>query len=102
MTIKTFSALPEIGDSRYFLFKHSSTCPISASANRAVEKVHAELAMPIYKLVVQQQRQLSGEVTQEFGIRHESPQILLIDSGKVTWHESHYNITAKDILKAAE
>jgi len=40
------------------------------------------------------QRPLSREIAARLGIRHESPQTILIRGGAVGWHASHYDVTA--------
>lgn len=78
------------------LFKHSTTCPISARARREMEKVNAEVAL----VVVQHARALSNEVAARTGIKHESPQVFVVRNGSPAWHASHYDITASDVEKA--
>jgi bacillithiol system protein YtxJ len=38
-------------------------------------------------------RALSNQVAQDFGVIHESPQVILVREGKVVYHESHYGIS---------
>lgn len=45
-------------------------------------------------------RELSNYIEEHFNIRHESPQVLLIKSGKVIFHDSHMGI-AYDSLRQA-
>jgi len=42
-------------------------------------------------------RAVSDLVAQKFGIRHESPQLLIIHDGQCVYHESHYGITQEAI-----
>lgn len=78
------------------LFKHSTTCPISANAHREMTKVTS----PVGLVVVQHSREISREVEQRTGVRHESPQALILRNGKVAWHASHYDITKADVEQA--
>lgn len=78
------------------VFKHSTTCPISARAHREMEKVNGEVAL----VVVQHARVLSNEVAARTGIKHESPQVFVLRNGSPAWHASHYDITASDVEKA--
>ena len=78
------------------LFKHSTTCPISANAHREMTKVQN----PVGLIVVQHSRDISREVEQRTGVRHESPQALILRNGKVAWHASHYDITKADVEQA--
>jgi bacillithiol system protein YtxJ len=95
------SNFDDIKTDRYFLFKHSSTCPISAGAQNAVRSAEKQIEIPIYRVVVQAHRDLSNRITEQFGIVHESPQIILVDGGAARWSTSHYGITAAAIEKAS-
>ena len=75
------------------LFKHSSTCPISAGAHASVQPLSDQV--PIYKLTVQQARDLSKQIADEMAIRHESPQALVVKDRKVVFDASHGRVTAE-------
>ena len=83
------------------LFKHSSTCPISAQAYRQMREVKG----PVSIVVVQKSREVSREVEARTGVAHESPQALVLRGGQAVWSASHFNITADAVehaLKNAE
>jgi bacillithiol system protein YtxJ len=48
-------------------------------------------------IVVQRSRDVSTAVAEKTGIRHESPQALVLKNSKVVYHASHYDVTAKDV-----
>lgn len=77
------------------LFKHSLICPISTAAWLRFEnyaRLHPSDAR--YLLVeIQNARPLSNEIAARTGVRHESPQALLLRGGTVVWHASHGGIT---------
>ncbi|WP_082233567.1 bacillithiol system redox-active protein YtxJ [Halobacillus massiliensis] len=77
----------------FLLLKHSLTCPISASAKREFEAFCAESDYPCFILNVQETRNLSHSIADEYKVKHESPQILLFKNSKIVWNESHGNIT---------
>ncbi|PYS92755.1 MAG: bacillithiol system redox-active protein YtxJ [Acidobacteria bacterium] len=79
------------------LFKHSLTCPISAYAYRQLKQMGAEVAL----VVVQQARDVSRAVETVTGIRHESPQAIILRNGQPAWSASHYEITAAAVTQAA-
>ena len=79
------------------IFKHSTTCPISAAAYRQMSRVGAEVSL----VVVQSARDVSNEVASRTGIRHESPQVIVLKSGEVCWSASHFDITADAVEQAA-
>jgi bacillithiol system protein YtxJ len=37
-------------------------------------------------------RPVSNTIEQRFGIRHESPQAILLQGGEVVWARSHYQV----------
>jgi len=85
------------------LFKHSTTCPISASAHRRVAEYaeHAPAdAPPLYLIKVIESRPVSNEIAARFGVRHESPQILLVRDGACIWNASHGGIEGDAITRA--
>ena len=57
-----------------FVMKHSSTCPISASAYDQFNKFLYERDMDGYYLIVQEERELSDYIADKTGVKHESPQ----------------------------
>jgi bacillithiol system protein YtxJ len=89
-----------------FIFKHSTTCPISASAHRRVQSYlkQAEESgglAPDFRLVrVHESRPVSNAIAERLGVAHKSPQLLLVRDGRCVWDTSHYDITAENIEKA--
>jgi bacillithiol system protein YtxJ len=54
-----------------------------------------------YKMVtVQTHRPVSDAVAQRLGIRHETPQAILLRNGKAVWNASHFRITASQLDQA--
>ena len=89
------------------LFKHSHTCGISAEAlDELVDHLNAGLGAngginPTYAVVtVQTHREVSNAVTTMLGVRHETPQALLIRDGRVVWSASHFRETADAVQRA--
>ena len=78
------------------IFKHSTTCPISAAAYDEMAQVAGEIVL----VEVQRARELSREIEKQTGIRHESPQVLVLDNGKVVWNASHFKVKARAVEEA--
>ena len=77
------------------VFKHSSTCGISARAHREVEAfLSKHPGRRIHMVEVVGARTLSDYIESKTGIRHESPQLLVLRDGEVVWHGSHSRVTA--------
>ncbi|WP_046246894.1 bacillithiol system redox-active protein YtxJ [Hymenobacter terrenus] len=81
------------------IFKHSTTCSISAAAKSKIERQWPDsgLDLPIYYLDLLRFRPLSAQVAEQFGIRHESPQLLLIQDGECRYDASHMGIRLSDV-----
>ena len=84
------------------LFKHSHTCGVSAEAlDELLTHLSDRPGDVSYALVtVQTHRQVSNAVARKLGVRHETPQALLIRAGRVVWSASHFRVTAAAVEKA--
>ena len=78
------------------LFKHSTTCPISRAAYQQMSGLDGEVAL----VVVQTARDVSREVATRTGIRHESPQAIVLRDGKAVWSASHWDVTTEAVKQA--
>ena len=87
----TDKALPPV----CFVFKHSTTCGISAGAAREVRALATDL--PIYWVNVREQRELSDWVAQSYSVTHESPQLILIRDGKAQQVWNHYDVHRSNV-----
>lgn len=98
------AAITESLDRPVLLFKHSRTCGISCEA---LDELHAHVGRSdggaSYKLItVQSHRRVSDEAATRFGIRHETPQAILLRGGRPVWNASHFRITACQLDKVLE
>jgi len=75
------------------LFKHSTTCPISAGVYQEIQNLGGEINL----VIVQRAREISNQIAARTGIRHESPQAIVLRDGKPVYHASHYDVTAEEI-----
>ena len=100
LTVGDAGALDELfarsHEAPVLVFKHSTSCPISAGAYRQMERVGGEVAL----IVVQRARDASRLVEERTGVRHESPQALLLRNGSVVWSASHWDVTAEAVAGA--
>lgn len=78
------------------IFKHSTTCPISAAAYQEMQQLKQQVPV----VIVQKSRDLSREVETRTGVRHESPQALVIRDEKVVWSAAHFDVTADAVGRA--
>ena len=83
------------------LYKHSPLCGLSAIAAGQVRTfLEAGAGAPVYVLDVIRERKLAREVERRLGIRHESPQAIVLRDGKAVWHASHRGVTAEALREA--
>lgn len=88
-------------ENKFFILKHSLTCPISHAAYQEYENYAGESQeVPTYYLAVQDSRPLSNEIAEKFQIKHESPQAILIKDGDAIWNASHWKITKRSLADA--
>lgn len=87
-------------DAPVFLLKHSTACPVSAAAKvrfEAYADAHKENMPRSFLLHVIEERPLSNRVAQVLGVRHQSPQLILVKSAEAVWSTSHHGIHAECI-----
>ena len=92
-------ALDESTGRLVLLFKHSTTCPISARAYREFRSYleEAEPQVSYHLITVQTARSVSNEAASRLGVVHHSPQAILVKDGREVWNASHFDITASSI-----
>lgn len=84
------------------IFKHSTTCSISAMAYHRLQRASKNFKIKIYYLDLRAYREVSNLVASVFDVTHESPQVLLIDKGIAVYDRSHSDINPSDILEVVE
>src|SRR4029453_3594044 len=77
------------------VFKHSNSSPISAAAYREMKQ--PDSGVPLVE--VQSARDVSRELADITGVRHESPQVIVLRNGKAIWNASHYDVKAQEVAK---
>ena len=93
-------SLPSLADLRAqelaVVFKHSQTCGTSWAAQSQVKKfVASHPEIPVYTVLVRQDRELSREIAAATGIRHESPQVIVMRNGVPIANASHQDVTVE-------
>ncbi len=80
------------------IYKHSTQCGMCDSAIvevEAFEKKHP--AVPVHYLDLWEHRDVSNAVASKLGIRHESPQAIVLQDGKVAGVLNHRKVRAADL-----
>ncbi len=78
------------------IFKHSDTCGISARAYTQM----SQLERPVGLVTVQTARAVSDELEKRLGLAHETPQVMIVTDGKVSWTASHGQVKAAAVETA--
>lgn len=86
------------------IYKHSIRCGTSSFVKRRLEHDwdFDEKDVDIFFLDLVTHRDVSDEVARTFGVRHESPQILIIKDGESIFDTSHGGVSVKSIKKALD
>ncbi len=81
------------------LFKHSPRCVISKMALRELMKEwhFTNQEIEIFLVDVINQRQLSAQIADIYGVRHESPQLLHIKENVCTGNASHGSVSIQTV-----
>ncbi|WP_260865916.1 bacillithiol system redox-active protein YtxJ [Paenibacillus xylanexedens] len=101
-------ALQHSEDHPVLIFKHSTTCPTSARAYREFMAFVGSNAsesgqrMDYHIVKVIESRALSRHIAEETAVIHQSPQVLLLEQGRVIQHTSHGKITKKRLTQWAQ
>ena len=101
------AAIAESRQRPVLIFKHSRNCGISCEA---FDELHAHMAADgvaeggakaSYNVItVQNHRSVSDAATTLLGVRHETPQAILLKDGVPVWKASHFRITAHELKRA--
>ena len=71
------------------LFLHDYWCPISSRAYDEMSQVESDVAL----IDVAEGRELTRSVETRTGVKHESPQVLILRDARARWAASHGSIT---------
>jgi bacillithiol system protein YtxJ len=88
---------------KVLLFKFSPNCSINYIVKMFLEREwsNGEMKMNTYLVDIVSNKDISAEVAKEFGVEHESPQVLIISGGKADYAASHGKIVYSELKKFA-
>ncbi len=86
------------------IYKHSHRCSVCFVAKGNLEKASGEILeqADMHFLNVVNNRAASDEIASELDVRHESPQVILLNNGEVIWHASHGDIKPENIIETLQ
>ncbi len=83
------------------IFKHSTQCPVSSAAyDEFMEFTTHAADVACGVVLVIENRPVSNTIASKLGVRHESPQAILVQNGRQKWNASHWAITADALAQA--
>ena len=83
------------------IFKHSTQCSISDLVYEEFHRFQEAAGEITCGLVlVIEDREVSNAIASHLGVRHESPQAIVLKDGKPKWNASHWSITADALSRA--
>ena len=85
------------------IFKHSTRCGISASAQDRLFDAAGDLArhMDLHFLDLIAFRPVSNAIAKRLNVPHQSPQVIVLQQGEAVYAASHYGISPEKIRGAA-
>ena len=98
-TIEEWRMLLEKSDEQPFLlFKLSMTSLSSVTAKKEMESLVTDI--PRYVVISQLDKKVSNAVELDTGVKHETPQLLIIKDKKAIWQATRYQIKQSVVLDA--
>lgn len=86
-------------DKPVLIFKHSTRCSISSMALSRFERSYSnDAGLAPYFLDLIAFREVSNFIAEHYGVEHQSPQVIVIQKGKATYHNSHNGIDFEDVV----
>lgn len=100
-TIQLENLLEESKKTPVLIFKHSTRCSISSMVydrlQRNWKSGDSEKLSPYYLDLINY-RQISNQIAEQFGVPHQSPQVILVKDGKAVYDNSHMGISYADLM----
>lgn len=89
------TAVQESFSKKVVLFKHSTRCFISKTVlkNFEAEVKKANPDASFYFLDLIAHRNISNKIAEDFGVTHQSPQLIVLQNGKAVKDASHQSIS---------
>jgi len=93
-------ALKKSKNNPVLIYIHSISCGISSMALTHINKFNLKNQKTIiYQVIVQEDKPMSDTIEKRLQVKHESPQLILINKGKLISVLNHFDITYNNIKK---
>jgi thioredoxin 1 len=84
------------------LYKHSPRCGSCVAALDEVQRfAAAHPDVPVFQVDVLTERAASDAIADRLGVRHASPQAIVIHEGRAVWSATHWDVTASALAEHA-
>lgn len=89
------AAIAESTEKKVAIFKHSTRCFISKTVLKNFEKEvqNSDKDVSYYFLDLIAHRDISNKIADDFGVTHQSPQLIVLENGKAVADASHQSIS---------
>lgn len=89
------NAIAQSFERKVVIFKHSTRCHISKTVLRNFENEvsNSDKNVDYYFLDLIDHRPISNKIAEDFGITHQSPQLIVLENGKAVKDASHQSIS---------
>lgn len=89
------NAVAQSFENKVVIFKHSTRCYISKMVLRNFEKQvnNSDKNVGYYFLNLIAHRPISNKIAEDFGVTHQSPQMIVLENGKAVKNASHQSIS---------
>jgi len=105
-TIQSTKQLTQILNLSYgkypLIFKHSNRCPISVSMKNRFDRswnAKNDLLFEPFLVDVISQKVISNQIAEILDLVHESPQLIILNEGKILYQAAHLDIEYEEIKK---
>lgn len=83
------------------VYKHSPRCWQSSATIREVTGFADRYPdVPVFLVDVVGERELARRIAESTGVRHESPQLLVLREGEAVWETSHFGVQEDSLVEA--
>ena len=88
-------AVEQSFEKKVVIFKHSTRCHISKMVLKSFENevANSDKEVVYYFLDLIAYRPISNKIAEDFGITHQSPQMIVLENGKAVKDASHQSIS---------
>jgi bacillithiol system protein YtxJ len=82
------------------IYKHSTRCHNCADILEMIDAKMDEIGkrVPMIFLDLIQFREVSNEIASTFKVEHQSPQVVVLNKGKLAFHLDHWDITPEALI----